>query len=221
MRARLAGLSPRAKIALAAAAVLVYALAVWLLVVAPKRTEASSLASDVAAAEAQLVQARAGATPGRRPQATPAADVVRLSKAMPPSSDQAGLVLELSRLGRQSNLSITSITLDDPTTDSSGATVVPVTVVVTGTYRQVTRFLRNARTLVSFHGGKLNARGRLFTVTGIELAESGTKKFPFLDATVALDAYAYDGPLPAPAPVAPPASQDSSTTGATASGATG
>jgi hypothetical protein len=115
-------------------------------------------------------------------------------------------------------VSVVSISLEQPATDAAGATVVPVSIVVSGTYRQVTRFLRSTRMLVSFHDGRLDARGRLFSVKGVELAESATKKFPFLDATVSLDAYAYDGPLPPATPPPPPASGETTSSGATAAG---
>lgn len=218
MKARAAALSPNAKLALAAGAVLVYALALWFLVVGPKRSEASSLATQVASAEANLAASKGPMASGNA--STPAADVVRLAKAMPSSADQAGLVLELSRLGREAAVSIASIAPTEPTTDASGATLVPVTVTVTGTYRQVTAFLHDATSLVGVSGGRLHATGRLFAVRGVELAESSAGKFPLLDATVALDAYAYDGPISTPTPPPPPPSASGSTSGATAAGGT-
>ncbi len=58
MKARVAALPPRALIAIAAGAVLVYALALWFLLVAPKQAEATTVADDVIAAELRLVEAR-------------------------------------------------------------------------------------------------------------------------------------------------------------------
>ena len=91
MKARIAALPPRAVIAIAAGAVLVYALALWFLLVAPKRAEATTLADDVIAAELQLAEARVRTT---RPQSagTQVSDVLRLAKAMPSGTDQPGLV---------------------------------------------------------------------------------------------------------------------------------
>lgn len=220
MRARVATLSPRVKVALAAGAVLVYAVVVWFVLVGPKRAEASSLSTQIAAAETQAHGSSGADKASSRTAATPAADVLRLSKAMPSSGDQAGLVLELARLARAADVPLTSVEPAAPTTDASGATLVPVTVTVTGTYGQVTRFLRSARQLVSFSRGRLDATGRLFSVQGVQLAESSTGKFPLLDATILLDAYAYDGPIPPPAPAAPPAQGTTTTSGATAAGAT-
>jgi hypothetical protein len=57
-------------------------------------------------------------------------------------------------------------------------------------------------------------------VQSVELSEANAKKFPFLDATITLNAFVYDGPI---VPVAPPpltTDSDSSSTGATAAGST-
>jgi Tfp pilus assembly protein PilO len=218
VRARLDELSPRAQIALALGAVLVYGIALWLVVVSPRRSEVTRLDADVAAAELRLAEARAGAARPRK-TAAPAADVVRLAKAMPASTDQASLVLELARLARGAGVTLGSITPVDPTTDASGATLVPATVTVTGSYRQVTRFLKRTRGLVHIRGGRLRATGRLLAVQSVELSESSFGKFPLLDATITFNAYAYDGPLAPPAPQTPPSPDESSTSGATAAGA--
>jgi hypothetical protein len=195
-----------------------YALVLWLLVVGPKRSEAASLSKEIAAAEARL-DVSGLATPRR--DTIPAADVALLAKAMPSSADSASLVLELSHVARRSGVILSSIQPSEPTTDASGATLVPVTLTLQGTYRQVTRFLGNARALVSFRAGRLRATGRLLAIRGVDLGESSKGAFPLLDATVVLDAYAYDGPIVVPTPAASPSdSTDSSTSGATAAGAT-
>ena len=218
MKARLAGLSPRVQLAIAIGGVLVYALALWFLVVTPKRSEASTLSDDVIAAELRLADAQLET---RRPQtggATRVADVLRLAKAMPSSADQAGLVLELDRLAHRTGVTLGSITPSEPALGAGGATTIPVVVTVSGSYRQITRFLTGTRDLVKVRGGAVRARGRLFTMQAIELAESNARHFPFIDATITLNAFVYDGPI---VPVTPPpsatASEDSSS-GATAAG---
>lgn len=219
MKARVAELSPRARVLVALVAVVVYAAAVWFLAVAPKRSEASSLATEITAAELQLAEARA-AVNRPKPVAAPVADVVRLAKAMPSTADQPSLVLELAALARRAGVTLGSIAPEDATVDAAGATRVPVAVTVTGSYPQITRFLRYARELVGVSGGKLHATGRLFSVQGLELSESATGRFPRLDAIVTLHAYAYDGPIVPPTPATPTPSGDESTSGATAAGGT-
>lgn len=217
MRARLAALPFRALLGLAIAGVLVYAIALWFLVVAPRRADAAALSADIAAAELELAQARGGAV---RPSAggAPVADVFRLAKAMPSVADQPGLVLELDRLARSTGVKLGSIAPAEPSVAASGATSIPVTLVVTGSYRQLTRYLARVRGLVVLRRGRLRATGRLFTIEGVVLAESIRGGFPLLDATITLNAYVYDGPI-VPAKPAKPA-EELPATGTSAAGAT-
>ena len=217
MKAQLQALSPRVQIALAAGVVLVYTLVVWFFVVAPKRGEATSLSAAMAAAELNLVQAQATANRPQRGGVT-VADVFRLTKAMPASADQPGLVLELDQLARSSGVTLGSITPKEPEVAASGATMIEVSVVVSGSYGQITRFLASTRRLVTVRRGKLRTTGRLLTVQNIELSESNAGGFPLLDGTVTLAAYVYDGPIVPVAPPVVPTTDESS--GATAQGAT-
>jgi hypothetical protein len=219
VKARIAALPPRAVIAIAVGAVLVYTLALWFLLIAPKRAEATTLADDVIAAELQLAGAR---VKSNRPQAagTRVSDVLRLAKAMPSSADQPGLVLELDRLARSTGVKLGSITPREPVLNAGGPTAIPVVVTAEGSYRQIMRFVRRARELVRLRGGKVRATGRLFAAQAVELTESNAKGFPLLDATITFNAFVYDGPI---VPVAPPPSTedtDDTSTGASAARAT-
>lgn len=216
MKARFAELSPRARVAVAVGVVLVYALAAWFLVVGPRRAEATSLAAEVAAAELRLADARATANRPRQ-AAAPVTDVVRLAKAMPSSAEQSSLVLELAALARRAGVTLGSIAPEDSKIDGAGATLVPVAVSVSGSYGQIARFMKVTRELVGVRGGKVRATGRLFSVQGVELSESAAGRFPMLDATITLNAYAYDGPIVPPTPPTPP-TPAGEPTGATAAG---
>jgi Tfp pilus assembly protein PilO len=201
--ARATSLSPRAIAALAAGAVLVYAIVAWFLVVSPKRSEVSSLGSEIAAAEIRLAEAK---TAANRPRsaAGPVSDVLRLAKAMPENGDQPGLVLELSRLARSTDVTLGSISTQSALVAPGTPTTIPVVVTVSGSFFKIARFLQRTRTLVTVRRGKLRATGRLLTVQNVELAESATDGFPMLDATITLNAYVYDGPLtPVEAPTQP------------------
>ncbi|HUP32812.1 MAG TPA: hypothetical protein VM184_07245, partial [Gaiellaceae bacterium] len=87
MKARIATLPARAQIGIAAGVVLVYALAVWFLLVSPKQAEATALVDDVAAAELRLVEAQVAATRPTQVMGASVSDLLRLAKAMPASSD--------------------------------------------------------------------------------------------------------------------------------------
>jgi Tfp pilus assembly protein PilO len=220
VKARFAALPLRARVAIAAGAILLYALVVWFLLVSPKRADATKAADDVVAAQLELAQARLSASrpaPTKGPRVT---DVLRLVKAMPSRADQPGLVLELDRLARSSGVELASITPGDPVASPGSPTALPVVVIVEGSYRQITRFVRRARELVQVHGRRVRATGRLFTVQSVELTESKVRHFPFLDAAITLNAYVYDGPI---VPVTPPPSasgDEDVSTGASAAGAT-
>jgi Tfp pilus assembly protein PilO len=214
--------SRRAQIVAVAVGVLLYLLATWFLFVSPKRAEAARLQDEVVAAEARLTEARAQSG---RPQGAQSrvSDLFSLAKAMPSSSDQASLLLELDLLARKSGVTIAGISMDEAAPLAGGSTAVPVGVTVGGTYRQITRFVRQMRGLVGLRGGDPYAKGRLLTVQSIELTESQEKGFPNLDAVLVLNAHVYDGPIPLATPVTPPASSGDgteTTSTATAAGAT-
>jgi Tfp pilus assembly protein PilO len=221
VRARVEALSPRALAGLAAAAVLLFAAVAWFLVVSPKRADASSAGADLAAAELRLSEAQAALlTP--RGATTSTSDVLRLTKAMPSSDDQAGLVLELTRLARASGLTLESITPQEPVEGAGGPTTIPVAVVVNGRYHDIARFVKRTRLLVSVENGTVSARGRLLSVRSVSLVESDTEQYPELDATVELDAYVYDGPIvPAEIPQSETDEDEPSTSGNAAAGSGG
>lgn len=219
MTARVASASPRALVAVAAGLLLVYAAALWLLVVSPARSEAARVGDELVAAQLRLAEARAAAN---RPAGVgvPVAEVLRLARVMPSSADQAGLVLELQALADRSGVTLRSITPQSPTSGAGGATMVPVSVGLTGTFARLTRFLRNTRTLVAVRRGVLRATGRLLVVQSVELGESSSASFPTLDATVTLHAYVYDGPIAAPGGAAAPEDGSQPTGGTAAAGRT-
>jgi Tfp pilus assembly protein PilO len=218
VRARLESLSTRSLFLVVGAVVLVYALAVWMLMVSPKRSEAASAKADLTAAEQRLVEARAagGAT---RATSAPVADVFRLAKAMPTSAEQPGLVLELSRLAKGSGVTLRSITPHEQVAGVGGPALIPVTVTIGGSYGQIAKFLGRVRGLVTVRGGKIHATGRLLSVQSVSLIESVSDGFPKLDAAIELDAYVYDGPI-VPVDIPPPADEELPS-GTDAAGSTG
>jgi Tfp pilus assembly protein PilO len=221
VKARLAALPTRAQIAIALAAVLLYTAVLWFLVVGPKRSEATRLSDDVVAAQLDLAKAQLEQRrPAHAKPVTNVSDVLRLAKAMPSSADQAGLVLELDRLAQSSNATITAIAPQEEVIGASGATTIPVVVTVTGSYRQITRFLQRTRALVGVSGGRVRATGRLLTVQSVELVESQAKGFPYLNATITMNAFVYDGPIAPPAPPPSTTTTEDTSTGATAARST-
>ena len=220
MKARFASMSPRAQIAVAGVAVLVFAAVLWLLLVSPKRSAATDAEARLVDAELRLVDAQSAAN-RTRGSGSPVVDVFRLAKAMPASTDQPGLVLELTKLADRSGVTLRTITPDAPLSAVGGPTLIPVVVSVTGSFASITRFLRNTRELVRVRHGNIHAKGRLFTVESVSLVESVTHRFPKLDATVSLNAYVYDGPIVPPEAPTPATEEELSTSGTSAAGRVG
>ena len=98
--------------------------------------------------------------------------------------------------------------------------MIPISVGVSGSYAQITRFLLRTRSLVAVRDGEIRARGRLLSVRSVSLAESVGQGFPKLDATVVLDAYVYDGPIVPPDAPAEVPEEQLSTSGSSALGST-
>lgn len=194
MRTRVGDLSPRAMAFLAAAAVLLYALSVWFMYVSPKRSEAALAAEQLAAAELRLVEAQAAAN-SPSSSGVPVSEILRLAKAMPSGNDQAGLVLELTRLAEASGVALRTIIPQPAVAVAGEPTMISVEVTVSGGYHKISGFLRRIRTLVTIRRGKLRATGRLLNVQNVELVESLADGFPTLDGTITLYAYVYDGPI--------------------------
>ena len=69
-------------------------------------------------------------------------------------------------------------------------------------------------------GGAVHATGRLLTMQTVELVESSAKGFPYLDATITLNAFVYDGPIVPATPTPTTTTTEDASTGATAAGST-
>jgi Tfp pilus assembly protein PilO len=195
VKARLESLPSRTLLIIAGAVVVLYAAAVWMLLVSPKRSDAATAQADLAAAEVRLAEAQVAASRPPRGAATPVADVFRLARAMPSSADQPGLVLEITRLARRSGVTLGSITPGEQVAAAGGPALIPVTVTVTGSYGKIANFLARTRGLVTVRDGRIHAEGRLLSVQSVTLSESATDGFPKLDASIAIDAFVYDGPI--------------------------
>lgn len=218
MRARVESLSPRVLTGIAIGVVLLYTAAAWLLVVSPKRADASAARDDLAAAqssladaELELLRVRAGGAP--------VVDVFRLAKAMPPSTDHPGLALEVSTLAAASGVTLEGMTPQPALAGVGGPTLIPLSVSVRGRFFEVVSFLKRARSLVTVNGGEIRATGRLLSARTVMLTESDTGKFPELDATIGFDAYVYDAPI-APVEVPDESEAELSTDSGSAAGST-
>ena len=200
----------------------------YFVVVSPKKAEANRLVDEVAAANVELVAARAASQAEGDKQPIAVADIFRLKTAMPSSPDMPGILLELSRIADETGIRFKSITPQSAILVGEYQTV-PIDVTFDGTFYALSDFLFRLRTLVSVRRGELHAAGRLFSVESVDFGE-GAAGFPMLAAGLKLQAYIYGTnvagtTVPAPvdpsAAVPPAAGAEVPPPGTEAAGATG
>ena len=203
-----------AQIGIAVVVLLVLAAIGYFGLVKPQKGKAADLSTQIAAQENQIADARALLAKSKDAQKVRVADLFKLTKTMPDQPDEAGIVLELTNVARQSGITFDSIA-PQGSTPLSGYQVVPITVIFDGNFFQLTDFLFRLRNLVDVRRGALAANGRLFTVDTIQFDE-GARKFPQVQASLTVDAYIYG----TGATVTAPPQTTTGTPGATTPGTT-
>ena len=195
----------------AAAAVLLFAVLAYLVVVGPKRSRANELEDTIETTRVELTQARIDQARAKAAPTAPIGDVKRLTRAMPNQTDMPGLMFELARVAQETGISFDSITPSDPV-PVSGYQKVPVSLVFQGNFFELSDFLYRLRNLVQVRDNRLRVNGRLFAVEGIDFGQ-GVKQFPEVQATLNATAFVYGGAPATTPPASPPA--DASATSAT------
>jgi type IV pilus assembly protein PilO len=197
-----------------AAGLLVFALAGYFLLISPQNARSAKLEHQVEVTQAQIDQYRAQAAQASTATPIRVAELFRLTKAMPDEVDMSGLLLELSRVARESGIELDSVTPQAPAV-ASGYQSMPITLEVDGNYYELSDFLFRLRNLVRVRSGLLDAQGRLFVVDSIGFSES-TKSFPRIKASLTLHAFVYgDNTVPVAAPAVAPTTTTTTTTAPT------
>ena len=204
-------LSPAATAGIGIGVVLVIALAGWFLAISPQRSRAVDLDKQIVAVEAEVTAARAAQMEAANFQPIKAADLFRLSKAMPADSDMSGVLLELSRVAGETGIVFESIT-PGATAPAGAFRVQPIDVVFSGDFYSLSDFLYRLRNLVAVQKGRLIANGRLFAVDKLQFVE-GDGGFPAIKALLTVSAFLYGtGPVAGAAPAAAPLATDTTAT---------
>lgn len=172
----------------------------WLLLVNPQRDEAAKLDQQIAAVDKKVSQRKAELANPKRQVLIRQSDLYRLRRAMPSVADMPGVMLELDRLARRADVNFDSIAPQGEV-QLNGFGMRPITVVLSGRFVNVSRFLRELRKLVAVKKGKLDARGRVFAVDSVQFIES-KDGFPDVEATLRVNAFVQGGG------VLPPGVQD-------------
>jgi hypothetical protein len=165
--------------------------AVYLLLVAPERKQASALSSKVAAASAQLSTAEGAVASARADQtryASAYASIVNLGKAVPASEEVPSLIYQLAQASDQKHVEFSSISTGASGAGSSssasstasaatasaasaGFTQMPFTFVFSGSFDDLYHLFQqmNGFTTRTTSGG-LRVSGRLLTIQGVKLS---------------------------------------------------
>ena len=192
-----------AAIAIVVVALLVVTAAGYFLLISPQSSKSAELAAEAQSVEAQIQARRIDNAQARNVEPIRVADLFRVTKAMPPTDDMPGMLLELNRIARETGIRFESITPQE-TADAGGYLRRPIDLVFDGNFYELSDFLFRLRSLVRVRGGQLEATGRLFTVNSLNFVES-QRGFPRIKATLNVNAYVYG--TGAPVPAQPPAGQ--------------
>jgi hypothetical protein len=209
-----------AQIALVVVALVAVAALGYLTLISPKRAAASDAERETAAVEARIAEYRAATPTQQAVVAAKAAEVFRLAKAMPDTTDMPGVMLELSEVAADTGIVFDSITPSGATA-GTGYQAQPITVVFRGNFYNLQDFLYRLRTLVAVRDGRLSARGRLFSVDTVTFSEDDEKAFPHVKAELTITAFVYGAGAPDAAGTdAAPADSSTTTTDDTTSSST-
>jgi hypothetical protein len=210
-------LHPGALIGIVVGGVVLVGLAGWFLLIRPQGAKLKSLKEQTAEVQAKVDAYNQQVAAARAAPKIEVADVYRLAKAMPDRTDMPDLLLELSQLARDTGIRFDSIS------PQSGAVVgsyqvIPIAVTFNGNFYNLADFLYRLRSLVSVHGGTLDATGRLFSVDTLTFNESPLH-FPQIQASLVIDAFIYASGAPPPLVAPTPTTTTTDTTSTTTTAA--
>ena len=182
--------STRARIALGAIGLLVVVAAGWFLLVSPQKSKANDLAQSVESAQQELAVRRAAIERPSAAVTVRASDTYRLTKALPDTVDMAGVILDVNRVAKAHSLAFKAIAPTAPV-PGIGYNAQTLTLELQGRFSDVSGFLGDMRGLVRVRKSTLDARGRLYSVTSVDLGKAGEQEFPVVKATIALQSFSF------------------------------
>jgi hypothetical protein len=187
----------------------------WLLVVSPKRSQASALGGQITSVQSQLTSARSQVAAGEEARTAFAgqyAQLARLGEAVPPSDDIPSLIYQVQSAAQAAHVSLRALQLSpgssssSPSTSSSsstasstalppgaavGAAGLPTdqfTFTLAGNFFNLANFFNRVQNFVVSSKNHLLISGRLMTINAISLAP-GSNGFPQITANVSATTY--------------------------------
>jgi hypothetical protein len=221
----------------------------WMLIIQPKRKQATSLGTQVASTQSQLDSVRSELAQGqsaRRQFASEYTQMVRLGEAVPPDDNVPSLIYQIQSAAGAAKvdfrtLQVCSSGSTAPTTGTSssahsgsaqnlppGVTVGPAgfpveqfTFSFQGSFFHLSDFFNHLQRFVTANNHQISISGRLMTLNAINLSAS-PEGFPQITASVSATAYmlpASQGLVAGASPTGP-ASSSTGTPAATSSSST-
>jgi Pilus assembly protein, PilO len=220
VKKKLAALDIRIQFGAIGFGLILLAVAGYMFVVSPQGAKASKLQKQADAVQSQIYQRRAAIRKGLHPPTIETADLFRLARAMPDRQDMPGIILTLSELARASGIKFDLIEPVDAGTATGSYQTDRIHLLFNGDFYGLSDFLYRMRSLVTVHGGTLDARGRLFNVDTLTF-NVVPNAFPKISAELFVNAYVYGAPAAAaPATTTPSTTTTTAADGATAAGVT-
>jgi Tfp pilus assembly protein PilO len=167
----------------------------YMLAIRPQIATTHALDAKIATARTEYA-ALHGAN-GTRRGSLHAAELFQLSRAMPNSDDQPGVVLELSRLAAASSVDLVAVAMQPRVALPNGSSALPVKVTVDGNWGHLASFLHQVRNEVRVKGKTVSVAGRLFVIDSIQINPSSAP--PAIEAVLQMSAFDYGAP---PSPTA-------------------
>jgi Type II secretion system (T2SS), protein M len=210
-------MSARDRMVLIVVVVLVALGGAWMLVVSPKRQEASKLSAQVTEAKTLLATAEgelAHAHAAQSQYATAYTSIVSLGKAVPASEEVPSLIYELTQASNQKKVDFSSIVASGSSAGSgpasgpaaaaaaaaaaAGFSQMPFTFVFNGTFFDLEHLFQQLnRFTVRGASGGLQVSGRLLTMQSVKLTPAlasaqqatGSSRSQLLTGTITASAY--------------------------------
>lgn len=125
------------------------------------------------------------------------ADLLKLDKLMPIDEQVPSLIVELQQSARDSGIVFTSIIPGTPVASQDGSgTVVPFELKFDGKFYDINDFLYRVENYARMEGSDVNVSGRFISVVALEMDESEERDFPYLSATLSINAFMTSPPPP-------------------------
>lgn len=213
-------MSGRVSLLLVSGALILVLLLGWFLLIAPQRSKASSLDSQLNDTNVQLAAVTSLLNGPVGKQSLAALKVSEI--AVPDDAKWSQILRQLSTSASKAGVELDGITpqLEVPIT---GAQALPMQMMVKGRYFAIQSFLRDLRSAAELQGDNIRASGRLYTVDSLQFTGQApttgatgqpTNPTGFVQATLTVNAFLYDATAVGVAPVAPTTTTGTSTTAA-------